>query len=70
MATDWRITGQTPGVKLQADGSLPNTMEVRFETIPEGIPGVISVLMRNYSPEFVQSEIDSLVATMKAVNNL
>ena len=70
MATNWRITSQRQSSQLAPGGEFNDVMEIRFETIPEGVPGLIEVPLRMYEPEFVANEIESRVANIKAVQSL
>lgn len=70
MAVHWRITGQRQSSKLVAGGDFDDVMEIRFETIPEGVPGVIEVPLRVYGAEFVANEIDRRVTAIKEVQAL
>lgn len=70
MAAEWRITGQSQGVKLTSDGSLIDVMEVRFETVQEGVGGMIQFDLRNYTLENVESAIQQRVDTIRAVHAL
>lgn len=70
MAQNWRITTQVQSSKLRPGGDFDDVMEVRFETIPEGIAGLIEVPLRVYEPEFVANEIERRVANIKAVQGL
>lgn len=70
MATNWRVTSQAQRDELTDGGSFEPHMEVNFRTIPEDVAGQIKVPMRLYKAEYVASEIDRVVATMKEVQNL
>lgn len=70
MATNWRITNQTPRDELTDGGSFEPHMEISFRTIPEDTAGQIKVPMRLYTPENVRQLIDQYVDTVKAVNEL
>lgn len=70
MATDWRVTAQRQTDVLTAQGTFEPTMEVNFETLPEGITGQVSVPLRIYSADTVQSLIEQRVADIKAVQSL
>lgn len=70
MATNWRITSQRQSSKLNDGGGFDDVMEVRFETIPEGVPGLIEFPLRVYASDFVASEIERFVARIKAVHEL
>lgn len=70
MAAEWRITGQSQGVKLVEGGNLVDVMEVRFETIQEGVGGMIQFDLRNYTPDIVESAIQQRVDTIRAVHAL
>lgn len=70
MAQNWRITSQRQSSKLRDGGDFDDVMEVRFETIPEGITGMVEIPLRVYEPEFVANEIERRAANMKAVQGL
>lgn len=70
MATNWRITSQRQSSQLAPGGEFNEVMEIRFETIPEGVPGLIEVPLRQYTADFVSSAIDQRVDAIKAVQAL
>lgn len=70
MATDWVITSQRQTDRLLSDGTFDPTMEINFETQPEGIKGQVVVSWRNYTPDNVRGMIDARVAAIKEVQNL
>lgn len=70
MATNWRVTTQRQIDQLTPQGSFEPAMEVHFETVPDGIPGQITVPMRQYTADFVREEIDRRVGTVQAIQNL
>lgn len=70
MATEWRITGQRQSDVLTSGGTFDPSMEINFETIPEGIPGMVTVSLRIYDADTVRSLIEQRVAAIKAVQDL
>lgn len=70
MATDWQITAQRQTDVLTPQGSFEPSMEVSFQTIPEGSPGVVTVPLRAYSADYVRDLIDSRVKAIKEVQAL
>ena len=70
MAANWRVTSQTQVSQLTANGTFEDSMEVRFETQPEGTPGMVTVSLRYYTPEYVADMIEARVAAIKAVQAL
>lgn len=70
MASSFRVTGQRQVEKLTNQGTFVPSMEVTFEVIPEGVTGMVTIDIRNYTEEFVTSEIEGRVASIKAIANL
>lgn len=70
MATNWTVTSQRQIDQLTGTGSFEPAMEVHFETIPEGIPGMVTIPQRYYTEDNVRDAIDSRVRVMQAVQNL
>lgn len=70
MATDWKVTTQRQVDILTPQGSFEPSMEINFETVPEGIQGQVTVTLRNYTAENVATLLDARVAAIKAVQGL
>lgn len=70
MATDWVITSQRQTDILTPAGTFDPSMEVNFQTVPEGINAQVTVSLRNYTEDYVRSLIDQRVMAIKAVQNL
>ena len=70
MATNWRVTSQRQIDQLTGTGSFEPAMEVHYETIPEGIPGMVTVALRYYTEDNVRVEIDNRVRVTQAIQNL
>lgn len=70
MATTWRILAQRQIDNLTPQGTFEPSMQIDFETIPEGIAGQVVVPLRQYTEQFVRESIDSRVGVMQAVQNL
>lgn len=70
MATDWRVVAQRQVSNLTSQGTFQEAMEVTFETIPEGVTGVIAVPLAYYNEDYIREQLDNRVATIKAVGNL
>lgn len=70
MATNWRVTGQRQIDDLTANGSFEPAMEVNYETIPDGVQGMVKVPLRYYTADFVRAEIDKRVNEIQSVQNL
>lgn len=70
MATEWQITSQRQVDILTPQGAFEPSMEVNFETLPEGIQGQITVSLRSYTADAVRSAIDARVRAIKEVQAL
>lgn len=70
MATNWRVTAQRQGSNLTPQGTFDDVMEVSFETIPEGVTGLVVIPVRLYEPDYVASQIDARVSQIQAVQAL
>lgn len=70
MAVNWRITSQRQIDQLTGTGSFEPAMEVHYETIPDGIPGMVTVSLRYYTADNVRTEIENRVAVIQEIQNL
>lgn len=70
MAATWRVTDQTEAQVLTPRGTFEHVMEVRYETMPEGISGMVQVPWRLYTEDYVRTVIEERVQAIKAVSGL
>lgn len=70
MATNWRVTAQRQNSKLNSQGTFDEVMEVHFETLPEGVAGMVEIPLRVYDADYVAEIIDNRVTSIKAVSAL
>lgn len=70
MADNFKVTGQTEGLRLDAQGVPVRTMEISFEAIPSGVASKVDVPMTEYTPEHVAQLIDAAASDINAVHAL
>lgn len=70
MAAEYRILSQRPSTQLTADGRFIDTVEISFETLPNQTPGTLTVPKSLYTVDYVRSQVEAQVATMKAIESL
>ncbi len=70
MAANWRVIAQRQQTELTGQGTFRDVMVVTFEVIPSGTTGNVSIPVAQYTPEFVESAINSRVDSIKAIENL
>lgn len=70
MATTWKVIAQNQTTNLTPQGVFEESMEVSYQTIPEGVVGRIVVPKRLYNADYVRDAIEADVAHIKAVSEL
>lgn len=70
MAADYKVLAQRQSTQLTADGRFIDTMEVTFETAPEGASGTVTIPVSAYTADNVRAQIEERVAQMKAIASL
>lgn len=70
MAVGWRVISQRSQDELSAAGDFQAVWIITYVTDPEGVTGTVKVPARLYTEEYVRDQIETLVATNKAISNL
>jgi hypothetical protein len=70
MAVRWRVINDTPRDELMPDMGFIPVREVTFELLDTGRKGKVIIPLRNYTADFVASEITRYAETIDAVANL
>ena len=70
MADNYKITGQTEVLDLNAQGGPSKVVEVAYETVPSGIKGTVSIPKDAYSADAVHRAVDADATTREAVAGL
>lgn len=71
MAARWRVVSDQPYDDLRvATGEFVPSRLITFELLDSGAQGKVIVSMRNYSAEYVATEIQRQADTIQAVGNL
>lgn len=68
MAQNYRVTDQTRMLDIGANGVPTEVWEIKFETIPSGIPSYEKIPVAIYTPAHVLEVLTKAAADIEAVH--
>lgn len=70
MAGQFKVISQKQSLRIMADGSFQDVMEVTFETLPSHAVGTENFPLNDYKPEYVAEVLAARAGVMEAVKEL